>query len=242
MPILKKMDSYFGKERLNKLKKVLLSIVIALSIGTLWRIFKVVDDPERRQRLIFYMIQYVSMILVLFAATFVRKRFDFNIPIILEASFVIFAFCGFILGDVFDFYGKIPIWDDILHTLSGVILAVVGLVVIGAFVNSQKIPISLSPLFVSIAVILFSLSLGALWEIGEYLYDDVMGTNTQQFMKSTSGTLTDEEDIPLEGHEALEDTMMDLILDFGGAVAVATTYYIYEKVKGKSPLIDETSD
>lgn len=232
MPILKKMDKYIGKDKLNIIKKSMLSIVIVLALGTVWRIFKV-DDISRRQRLIFYMIQYTGMILVLFAATFVRKKFNFHIPILLETSFVIFAFCGFILGDVFDFYGKIPIWDDILHTLSGILLAIVGLVLIGSFVDSQKFPISLSPIFVSIAVVLFSLSLGALWEIGEYVYDDIFGTNTQQFMKTTSGSITDDKDIPLEGHEALEDTMTDLILDFGGSIVVATTYYVIERRKTK---------
>lgn len=241
MPVIRKLDKYVGEKQLKQIKKWMFRFVVLLSIATLWRIFTV-DDSSRRQRLIFYMIQYMSMILVLFAATIVRKKFDFHIPIILETSFVIFAFCGFILGDVFDFYGKIPIWDDILHTLSGILLAIVGLVIIGMFVNSQKIPISLSPLFVSIAVVLFSLSLGALWEIGEYIYDDLLGTNTQQFMETTDGSITGEDDIPLQGHAALEDTMTDLMLDFVGSVVVATTYYVYEKRKGVHLVIDNIDE
>ena len=31
------------------------------------------------------------------------------------------------------------------------------------------------------SVVLFSLALGALWEIGEYLVDDIFGTNNQQY-------------------------------------------------------------
>ena len=51
-----------------------------------------------------------------------KERLDLKIPIMLETSLTVFAFCGFVLGDVFDFI-KIPIWDSILHAFSGVILA-----------------------------------------------------------------------------------------------------------------------
>ena len=73
---------------------------------------------------------------------------------------------------------------------------------------------------------MFALSLGAVWEIGEYLMDDWFGLNSQQYMMTTSTTFTGKEDIPLVGHQALKDTMKDLILDAGGAIVVATTGYV----------------
>ena len=48
-----------------------------------------------------------------------------------------------------------------------------------------------------------------------------MGTNTQQFMATTTSSLFTEEDVPLAGHEALRDTMTDLTLDFFGSLIVA---------------------
>ena len=72
------------------------------------------------------------------------------------------------------------------------------------------------------------MALGAIWEIGEYLVDDIFGTNNQQYMKSTRGTLYGEEDKPLLGHEALNDTMKDLMLDLAGATAVGMIEYIKE--------------
>ena len=83
-------------------------------------------------------------------------------------------------------------------------------------------------MYICVCVVLSSLALGALWEIGEYLVDDIFGTNNQQYMKSTRGTLYGEKDEPLQGHEALNDTMKDLMLDLAGATAVGTVEYIRE--------------
>ena len=73
---------------------------------------------------------------------------------------------------------------------------------------------------------MFSLGLGACWEIIEYTYDSIMGTNTQQFMATTTGSIFTPEDLPLCGHEALRDSMEDLILDFAGALLVAVYGFI----------------
>ena len=44
-------------------------------------------------------------------------------------------------------------------------------------------------------------------------------------MESTHSTLYDENDIPLQGHDALNDTMKDLMLDLAGAIGVACIEY-----------------
>ena len=59
------------------------------------------------------------------------------------------------------------------------------------------------------------------WEICEYGYDAFFGTNTQQFMANTTASIIQADDIPLCGHEALSDTMTDLILDFVGSLLVS---------------------
>lgn len=146
----------------------------------------------------------------------------------LETSLTIFAFCGFVLGDVFDFYKKIPVWDSILHAFSGIILAYVGFVLIDYFVKRDSINLSMGHMYICVSVVLFSLALGAIWEIGEYLVDDIFGTNNQQYMKSTRGTLYGKEDEPLLGHEALNDTMKDLMLDLAGASIVGVVEYLKE--------------
>ena len=60
----------------------------------------------------------------------------------------------------------------------------------------------------------------------EYSYDSLMGTNSQQFMATTTGSIFTPEDEPLCGHAALRDTMQDLILDLVGALIVAVYGFI----------------
>ena len=64
--------------------------------------------------------------------------------------------------------------------------------------------------------------------------DDIFKTNNQQYMETTRSTLYDEDDIPLQGHEALNDTMKDLMLDLAGAIGVACIEYVKLEKKQKS--------
>lgn len=189
---------------------------------------------KNKQRVIFSLFQFLMMLIVLYLPKIAKNRLNIEIPFFMDICFVVFSFCGFILGDVFNFYGKFPIWDSLLHTFSGFILSYVGLIIIKNLNKENLIPISISPMFISIAVVMFSLSLGAVWEIGEYIADDIFNTNAQQYMKTTEGTLVGKEDIPLVGHEALADTMKDLMLDLGGSVVIASiAYYNMEKKRKK---------
>ncbi|WP_028044807.1 hypothetical protein [Candidatus Stoquefichus massiliensis] len=176
-------------------------------------------------RIIFTMVQLIGMLFVLKIPQFIKNKYDFQIPNLLDFILISFAFSGLILGDVFNFYGKIPYWDSILHTFSGVVIAYVGFIVIEFLDKEYTIPLSVSPLFMSVIVVSVALAIGAVWEIGEYTVDDIFHTNNQQYMQSTRSTLYDEDDIPLQGHDALDDTMKDLMLDLAGAIVVASIEY-----------------
>lgn len=203
-------------------KIIFWTVVTLLCFAILLLFFK--KDADK-YRIIFTMVQFIAMLFVLRLPKFIKKRYNIVIPNQLDFILIIFAFSGFILGDVFDFYGKIPIWDSLLHTLSGIIIAYIGFIVIDFLDKEYTIPISVSPLFMSLLVISSALAIGAAWEIGEYLVDDIFHTNNQQYMETTRGTLYKQDDIPLQGHEALNDTMKDLMLDLAGAIAVATIEY-----------------
>ena len=87
---------------------------------------------------------------------------------------------------------------------------------------------------------MFSLGAGAFWEICEYTYDDIFHTNSQQYMETTEGTLIGSEDVPLKGHDALTDTMKDLILDLGGSLIVATYEFVrHDKIVEKLAKLHE---
>ena len=216
------------------IKGVICVLTLTMLVGAVICLF-IINDNKKIRRLLFSIVQLLLMMGIIVLPERLKDRIGLKIPIMLETSLTVFAFCGFVLGDVFDFYKKFPIWDSLLHTFSGVLLAYVGFVLIDYFVKRDSINLSMGHMYICVSVVLFSLSLGALWEIGEYLVDDIFGTNNQQYMKSTRGTLYGKEDEPLLGHEALNDTMKDLMLDLAGATAVGTIAYLKEDCrKGKA--------
>lgn len=220
------------------IKGVICVLTLTMLVGAVICLF-IINDNKKIRRLLFSIVQLLLMMGIIVLPERLKDRIGLKIPIMLETSLTVFAFCGFVLGDVFDFYKKFPIWDSLLHTFSGVLLAYVGFVLIDYFVKRDSINLSMGHMYICVSVVLFSLSLGALWEIGEYLVDDIFGTNNQQYMKSTRGTLYGKEDEPLLGHEALNDTMKDLMLDLAGATAVGTIAYLKEdcrKRKAKKEL------
>ena len=204
-------------------RKIIFWLVVLMLGIAIFLLFTRQD--ANKGRLIFTMVQLLGMLLVLRIPQFIKDKNHFQIPNLLDFILISFAFSGFILGDVFNFYGKIPYWDSILHAFSGVVIAYVGFIVIEYLDKEYTIPLSISPLFMSLTVVSVALAIGAVWEIGEYTVDDIFHTNNQQYMKSTRSTLYDKDDVPLVGHEALADTMKDLMLDLGGAVVVATIEY-----------------
>lgn len=204
-------------------RKIIFWIVaIMLCIAVFVLFFKENID---KYRVIFCIVQFLAMLFVLRLPKFIKKRYNIVIPNALDFILILFAFSGFILGDVFEFYAKIPIWDSILHTFSGIIIAYIGFIIIEFLDKEYTIPLSVSPLFMCLLVVSNALALGAAWEIAEYLCDDIFHTNSQQYMETTRGTVIAETDIPLQGHEALNDTMKDLMLDLAGAIGVATIEY-----------------
>lgn len=214
-------------KRLKIIKTIICTLTMIMLIVAIVFLF-IVDDSKKIRRLIFSIVQLLLMMGIIILPDHLKDKLGLKIPIMLETSLTIFAFCGFVLGDVFDFYKKISVWDSILHAFSGIILAYVGFVLIDYFVKRDSINLSMGHMYICVSVVLFSLALGAIWEIGEYLVDDIFGTNNQQYMKSTRGTLYGKEDEPLLGHEALNDTMKDLMLDLAGASIVGVVEYLKE--------------
>lgn len=198
----------------------LVSLMLGIAIFLL-----LTRKDANKGRIIFTMVQLIGMLFVLRIPQLIKNKYNFQIPNLLDFILISFAFSGLILGDVFNFYGKIPYWDSILHTFSGVVIAYVGFIVIEFLDKEYTIPLSVSPLFMSVIVVSVALAIGAVWEIGEYTVDDIFHTNNQQYMQSTRSTLYDEDDIPLQGHDALDDTMKDLMLDLAGAIVVASIEY-----------------
>ena len=140
----------------------------------------------------------------------------------MEIAFVTFCFASLILGDVANFYSRFAWWDTILHAISGVLMGIVGYAIINTFNRVDERRLRYSPLFVVAWIICFSVAVGTMWEIIEFVTDGLFGLNSQEFYAS-SGTFDTVQ--PRIGRDALWDTMVDLILDLLGAIIIAVVGY-----------------
>lgn len=203
--------------RISRISRIVLLICILLFAGGIVSLF-IVDDDASRSRIAFQTFEVSLMILVIFIPVLVDRIVHVRVTRLMEILFVSFCFSSLILGDVVDFYGRFNWWDDLLHGISGMLLGIVGYSVINIFNKIGNNTIKFTPLFVSIWVVCFALALGSLWEIMEFVTDGLFGLNSQQYLLG-SGTFDDTE--PLVGHEALRDTMQDLMLDLLGSLVIA---------------------
>lgn len=206
-------------QRLKRFYIVLFVLTVVLGIANV--VYLLFQPDVTLNAVLFCGLQYVAMLLILTAPIILRKRFLLNVPLVLTVVIAAFAFTAMVLGDGLNFYGRYPWWDSLLHLLSGGMLSFIGLWVVHILLSDSDKVVFSNKYFLALFLLMFSLSCGAIWEICEYTYDDLFGTNTQQFMETTSGSIYTDQDIPLVGHEALRDTMTDLTLDFIGGLIVA---------------------
>lgn len=204
---------------------------------------------------------------LLLIPSIVDKKLNIELPKLLEAIILLFIYSAEILGEIQNFYGIIPYWDTILHTINGFIMAGIGFSLID-ILNERKIfSIELSPLFVAIVAFSFSMMIGVMWEFFEYTADQVLWTDMQKdrIVRNVSSVKLNEnkenKPVIIENIEktiiygeingekqefiiengtldiGLIDTMKDLEVNFLGAVIFSILGYIYIKQRGKGNFI-----
>lgn len=220
------MDLVKEKQRLERLHRnnnILFWVIVSMGVANVvWLIAR----KSHWDEVTFRGLQYVAMLMVMRLPKFLKFRLKIEVPIILSSVIVLFSFSALVLGDGLDLYGKIPWWDKLLHAESGFILSMVALWLIHIIMAENDKYIYFNKYFLTLFLVMFSLGLGAMWEIIEFTYDSIMGTNTQQFMATTTSSLFTSEDVPLCGHAALKDSMFDLIFDFTGALLVGIYAFV----------------
>lgn len=150
-----------------------------------------------------------------------QRKLRLNIPSGMVIAFAIYLYCAIYLGEVFAFFYRVPHWDTLLHTFSGAAFCIIGMSIIGILSRAESVSVSLSPAFIAIFALCFSLAVGSIWEIYEYAMDVMLGTNMQKFALEGGAALV--------GQAALADTMKDLIVDTLGAAVAAVAGYVSMK-------------
>ncbi|MCL2057622.1 MAG: hypothetical protein FWH01_00990 [Oscillospiraceae bacterium] len=149
---------------------------------------------------------------------FLIHRVNLNIPSYMIIAYAVFLYCAIYLGEVRSFYYRVPHWDTILHTFSGIGLGALGFSVVSLFNKSDTITFRLSPVFVALFAFCFAIALGVVWEIYEFTMDYILLTNMQKHSLESGEMLL--------GQNALMDTMKDLIVDAVGAFFISAVGYV----------------
>ena len=220
------LDMNRQTQKLTPFSKVIFTLCFLMFVGGAVSLFFVEGDAAV-SRLLFQMLELFVMMVVIFIPRILNRMVHIKVPMAMDIIFVAFCFGTMILGDVADLYGKIPWWDKMQHGISGVLLGILAYEIINTFNKVDGKEIRFPPLFVAIWMVCFALAVGAFWEIWEYVTDGLFGFNSQQYL-STRGTF--DNSVPLVGHEALKDTMQDLMLDLlGSGVIAIVSFFLLRK-------------
>ena len=198
------------------------------------------------------------IIIIIYITNFYWIQVKITLPSVLESIIYIFIFSAEILGEINNFYGIIPHWDTILHTITGFLAAGIGSSLVD-ILNENSKKINLSPIFVAIVAFCFSMTIGVLWEFFEYSADTYLRTDMQKdrIVTSISTVELDPNNsntpVRIDNIESTQintkdgqiiinggyldigiiDTMKDLIVNFIGAVTFSFIGYLYIRNRDK---------
>ena len=197
----------------------------------------------------------------------IEKKFKIDLPNTLETIIILFIFAAEILGEINNFFNIFKHWDTMLHTLNGFICAGIGFSLVD-LINKNSDKIKLSPAYLLLVSFTFSMTIGVMWEFGEYTMDKVFLTDAQKDTQITdissvylnengenkSVILKDIEytKIYSKGQDGkaiettiggyldigLNDTMADLLVNFLGAIIFNLIAYLYIKDNEKWQFVE----
>jgi hypothetical protein len=185
-----------------------LTILIQAAIAIGFIIFSLRRDWEN------VFLSLVVMALTLLPA-FAWRRYRLYLPPEFQLIAAAFVFLSLFLGSARDFYYRFWWWDIVLHTGSGFLLGIVGFIALYLLNRTDRLPPEVSPAFRCFFGVTFAVFLGVLWEIFEFVADEINPYWNMQTRET-----------------GVADTMYDLIVDTLGAVMVALMGLAYFK-KGR---------
>lgn len=170
----------------------------------------------------------VGIILVTLTPLLLTRRFRVQIPSQFQLLAIAFVFASLFLGEVRDYYTRYWWWDTALHTISGLMLGIIGFLLVHILNEMDDIGVHMKPGFIAFFAFMFAVGTGAIWEIFEFTMDSVFGMNMQKPM--------------LGDPSGLIDTMLDLIADAIGAAIMCLFGYSQLKKPGRMSFLEEWID
>ncbi len=210
-------------------------LVVTLVLSIVYLLFKMIVSPigateigsyqYLRNEYILALILGILGSIVIIIPSVIEKKLHFSITNYIILLFLLFLYCAIFLGEIKRLYVTIPQWDTVVHVFSSGIIGVLGFQLVNSLNVNIKVNIKLSPVFIALFAFCFSFTLGAIWEIFEYVFDGMFLLNMQKYML--------EDGTQLMGHTALKNTMEDIMINGLGAIIVSIIGYatIRKKIK-----------
>ena len=146
-----------------------------------------------------------SIILVLFIQRIFQKIFKLKISDGMELIYVVFIILAQFLGSVVNLYNTVWWYDLFTHFLSGILTAVLSLVILNWFSMYKDKNKGFNILF----IISFTLMVASIWEMLEFGADTFLGMNVQHSIET-----------------GVSDTMEDILVAFLGSIIVSLSYLL----------------
>ncbi len=161
------------------------------------------------------LIQLTSLIaiFVTFIPRILKELFRIEIPAGFEIIYLMFIYGVLVMGELRGFYSGIWWWSLLTTFTASIALGLIGLSVIHVLYKNGRI--NTPPIFASILIFSFSVSIGALWEIFEFTLDALAHSGLQK---------------------GLADTMQDISINVLGALLVSIAGFFHIK-KGNQILV-----
>lgn len=213
------MQSFFTKKRNIAAFTICAVLLAALIAGVVLSVvlYRNGSIPAENfsRRMMFAGLCFLICAAIYLAEFLLRFRF----PLFLEISLTVFAFACLAGGTVFDLYNIMPVWDKILHTLSGVLFSAAGLCFALPLLGKQITGARKIAVCVIVAA-LFSLAVGYLWEVYEFTVDSIdPSSNCQRWENGLIEALPDGTYLVDDRRgSAILDTMGDMIVNLIGTV------------------------
>lgn len=192
-------------------------IFVCLFVG--WQTIAAESSTIRGEKgfLLFEMILGMVTIFVPFIITHLTKM---RIPSFTQAFYWIFIAMAVFAGTGLRLIVIISFWDKLLHLGSAMMLAAVGIGLMGHFFEG-KLKEELSPAFYLVFGFSFAMMCGVIWEFYEFLCDSLLGMNLQRFQTEAGQDLI--------GRTALMDTMGDMWVNASGALIFLAICFVLNK-------------
>lgn len=196
----------------------------------------------------------VLALVLFFFPAFIERRLRLQIPTVMEVLILLFIFASQILGEMQNYYGQYPYWDTMLHVVNGFVCAAFGFSLVDILTCNRQEKFRLSPFYVTLTAFCFSMTIGVLWEFFEYGMDVFFHTDMQKdtvihtltsvtlsadgcpvVLREITAVTVNGQALGIDGYLdiGLHDTMMDLAVNFIGAVVLSVPGYFYLRHRGK---------